>query len=499
MPVRPPVMRRVRSVTRPAVRFIAIISAALMLAGCATVVDGKLVASGPTDVPNANLHVTGALTTGFDVVAQNALSDIMAFWRVQFPKISGGKALTPLKGGLYSVDGRQVAITGKATGAATENRCIAKDARFIVDNGAFCRADDSIAWDRSPSHLFTQLADKYGKFMVALIFAHEFGHAISYRLGVFNKNVPTIDTESQADCAAGAWASSALKGQDPHFPDVTAQDLDDALEGYLNGRDSSAAPGDPQDASHGNGFDRLSALADGIDHGVTYCYSKAYFDRTFTERPYTSADDYGSGGNTPLSEVLSETAKNPFVTDLNRFWSAAAGTISKPFSPVSIAEAAHPPCSPTTTKFGYCPQNNTVYYDQNFASEVYNSLPAVTGDKRTGDVVLVENQPADFAVGVMLAIGWGMAVRHQLFNRSLSDEQALTAAVCYSGAYAKNVNVESGTPGREITLSPADLDEAVSSMIDEVSRPEAFGARDTTGLGRIQSFVKGYKGGLTVC
>ena len=69
---------------------------------------------------------------------------------------------------------------------------------FIVDNGAFCVLDDSIAWDRAPTHLFAKLADKYGPLVVALIFAHEMGHAISYRMGLFNQNLPTIDTESQA-------------------------------------------------------------------------------------------------------------------------------------------------------------------------------------------------------------------------------------------------------------------------------------------------------------
>lgn len=55
------------------------------------------------------------------------------------------------------------------------------------------------------------------------------------------------------------------------------------------------------DVSHGNGFDRLSAVADGVDKGVTYCFSKGYFaSRTFTERPFTRQSDYAAGGNEPL-------------------------------------------------------------------------------------------------------------------------------------------------------------------------------------------------------
>lgn len=469
---------------------------ALMLAGCANVVDGSPHVG---NAAAAHLQVKGTNSSSFDQTVQNALSDIEAFWKVNFPKISGGKQLEPLKGGLYSVDGLQVAETGKVTGPATQNACAQKESAFVVNNGAFCTLDDSIAWDRAPTHLFAQLADKYGPLMVALIFAHEFGHAISYRLGVFDHNdLPVIDTESQADCAAGAWAASALKGQDPHFRNVTPQKLDDALEGFLDGRDST--PDTSADVSHGNGFDRLAALADGIDKGPSYCFSSNYFaSRTFTERPYSSAQDASQGGNQPFADVVT-TSNNGLVDDLNRFWTAAAKTIGKTFTAVKIVEAEHPKCgSDATSEFGYCADDNTVYFNTAFAQSVYNSLPSLTRSRSTGNVTLVSNQPADFALGVMFAIGWGMAVRHQLFTRSQNDQAALLAAVCYSGAYSKDINVSQPDATQKFTLSPADLDEAVSAMLDQVGKPEAYGARGTSGLDRIQSFVKGYKGGLSSC
>jgi predicted metalloprotease len=467
-----------------------------LLAGCSNVVDGA-----PTvvDAPNANLTVKGATTDHFDTEVKNALTDIMAFWRTAYPTISGGKALTPLKGGFYSVDGLQVAETGKAPASAQDNQCVQQTLDFVVNNGAYCRLDDSISWDRAPTHLFAKLADKYGDLMVALIFAHEFGHAISQRLGVFDTpGIQTINTESQADCAAGAWAASALAGQDPHFRDVTPQKLDDAMEGFLNGRDNT--PETPDEVSHGNGFDRLSALADGIQNGVKYCYSPDYLKRTFTERPYSSAEEQEQGDNSPLSDVLATSADNVFVKDLNRFWTGKAETIKKTFKPVSIKQATSPPCQPKS-EFGYCPDDNTVYYNADFAKQAYYSLPAVAADgsEKSQNVKIVDNQPGDFALGVLFSIAWGMAVRHQLFGRSLDGQDALTAAVCYSGSYAKDVNVPPDTPGKDITLSPADLDEAVSSMLDEVGRQQAFGNEGTTGLSRVQDFVKGYKGGLSVC
>jgi predicted metalloprotease len=471
------------------------LAAATVLAGCSTVIDGHPQAG---NAQNADLSVHGDSGGAFDTAVKNALSDVTDFWETEYPKISGGRPLPPLKGGLWSVDGLKVAETGDA-GAAEQEACIGRSPNFIIDNGAFCLLDDSIAWDRAPTHLFAQLAGKYGDLMVALIFAHEMGHAISYRMGVFKRDdLATIDTESQADCAAGAWAAYALEGRAAHFRDITPQTVDDALEGFLDGRDST--PGTPADVSHGNGFDRLSALADGIDRGASYCYSDGYFaSRVYTERPFTRQSDYEAGGNTALEEVLKPGGDNLFVNDLNRYWAKAAQSINKTFKPVQIKQADHPPCLPSS-EFGYCPNDNTVYYNATFAHEAYFSLPDVEVVDDNGNVRLVTDQPADFALGVLFAIAWGMAVRHQLFDRPLDDGTALASAVCYSGAYAKDINLaEDPTQERFILLSPADLDEATSAMLDQVGKPAAFGDRGTSGLDRIQAFVKGYRGGLSVC
>lgn len=512
---------------------IATITVGAALSACAKVIDGQPVTAGsssgptsgpptpgpssstpPPEAPNAHLDVQGVApgtcadihTTPldavcFDQIVQNALSDVEAFWTTEYPKVAGGASLPPLKGGYYSVDGLEVAETGQASPPATNNQCISRSPRFIVDNGAFCPLDDSIAWDRNPAHLFPQLADHYGPFLIGMVFAHEFGHAISDRLGVFNQNLPTIDTESQADCAAGAWAAAAMAGSAPHFPGVTAETVDNALEGYLDGRDGT--PNTPQDVSHGNGFDRISAIADGIDKGVTYCYSPDYFSRTFTERPFSDQKDYEQGGNTPLGDVLAPSANNIFVQDLNRFWAAAAQTIGRTWKPVSIQEADHPACAVSgTSEFDYCPSDNTVYYSNTFADEAYNSLPDVSVDSSTGNATLVFNQPGDFALGNLFSIGWGLAVRAQFFGGSMDTRAALIAAACYTGAYSKDVNLAQDDPKAQdkiIVLSPADLDEAVSSMLDLVPDPKAFGARSTTGLDRIQAFVKGYFGGLHAC
>jgi hypothetical protein len=106
----------------------------------------------------------------------------------------------------------------------------------------------------------------------------------------------------------------------------------------------------------------------------------------------------------------------------------------------------------------------------------------------------------DYALGTLFVYGWGLAVRHQLFGRDLANADALVAAGCYAGAYSKSINVVTPSdPDRTFTLSPTDMDEATSAVLTMVGDPLAYGARGTTALDRIDSFVKGYFGGLQVC
>lgn len=491
---------RAGELIRPVALVAALVAAALTLSGCATIIDGKASLGAPA---NARLSVVGDSHDQVDTTTKNALSDVLAFWQANYPSVSRGKPLRPIKGGFYSIDAAEVVQTGKVSGAAAREKCVAKQPDFIVDNAAYCSIDDSIVWDRNPDHLIGVLARKYGPLLLAMVFAHEFGHAIQYRLGTFEQDIPVIATESQADCAAGAFLADVVKGKALHFRS-TPEQLDEALNGYLQVRDTT--PTSQQGISHGNGFDRLSAINDGLVHGPTFCYSKTYFNRQFTERPFVTDSDYQTGGNESLEQVLNpnDPAKDATAgglqPDLNRFWSAAAKSVNKSWKAVAIAAAPHPTCGAgPTSEFGYCPDDNTVYYSEQFASDAYNSLTELRIDRQTGNVTLAENQPADFALGTLFAIGWGMAVRHQLFNRGTDGTAALLSAACYSGAYAKNINVAQGTNTQTFVLSPPDMDEAVSAMLNLVALDKAYGARGTTGLQRVQAFVKGYNGGLSVC
>jgi len=335
--------------------------------------------------------------------------------------------------------------------------------------------------------------------------AHEFGHAVQQRLGLFDQEAPEIVHESQADCAAGAFTAYVEHGQAPHVR-ATPVDLDRALVGYLNVRDDT--PADEKQISHGDGFDRIGAVADGYTKGVTDCFRSDWADREFSERPFERGEDAQQQGNESLDEVLNPAPQSAngkgggggLQPDLDRFWAGAAKTVGKTFTSVKIAEADHPKCGRTTSEFGYCPDDNTVYYNRSFAQRAYFSMSVLNVERDSADVSVVENQPGDFALGTLFAYGWGLAVRHQLFGHGLDDAAALLAASCYTGAYAKDINIADFTTTHKFVLSPPDMDEATSAVLTLVGSDDAYGSRGTTGLDRVQAFIKGYSGpNLGVC
>ncbi|MGH8860626.1 MAG: hypothetical protein ACRDVG_05225 [Jatrophihabitantaceae bacterium] len=470
----------------------ALLAVAALVTGCATAIDGT------GRVNPVGMPVLGSTGGGFDTEVTSALADVIAFWKTTYPKIANGAALPPLRGELYSVDGADLVATRHVPDSVRQNKCLQRRLTFILDNAAYCQLDDSIIWDRGAGHLLPVLTQQYGTALTALVFAHEFGHAVQHRLHIDNtSNIRTIDIESQADCAAGAFAAAALAGRTRLR--ITAHDLDRALSGYFQIRDST--PDTPTDATHGNGFDRINALQLGIENGATYCFSPNYLhNRSYTERGYLDRNsrDYLTQGNQSLHEVL---GKNGISPDLNRFWRKAGSSLSKKFGSVRLVRADHPACgsSQPSSQFGYCPDDNTVYYSSEFAQRAYYSITDIVASKTDASIHLEPNQPGDFALGLLLAVAWGLAARHQFFGRSMTDTDALRSAICYAGAYSEDINREFGDQQHPYVLSPPDMDEATSAVLDLVDLDIAFGSRGTTGLQRVQYFVKGYSGGLAAC
>ncbi len=73
----------------------------------------------------------------------------------------------------------------------------------IAGNAFYCSTKDVVAWDAE--ELLPTLRKKYGDFVIPVVMAHEWGHAVQARS---NFTARTVTKELQADCFAGAWSNT---------------------------------------------------------------------------------------------------------------------------------------------------------------------------------------------------------------------------------------------------------------------------------------------------
>src|SRR5262245_24538137 len=134
----------------------------------------------------------------------------------------------------------------------------------MAGNAFYCSIGDFVAWDQGT--LFPDLYAEFGPYAIAMVLAHEWGHAIQDQTGTEG---PTIMLEQQADCFAGAWTAYIDAG-DSELLTLDPGDLELALGGMLKFRDEpGTAVDDP--SAHGSGFDRIAAFQEGFTQGPGRC------------------------------------------------------------------------------------------------------------------------------------------------------------------------------------------------------------------------------------
>jgi predicted metalloprotease len=439
-------------------RTVALTAAIAVLAtGCAQEIPGLgTYSSGRGSVGDAKVTIENTDKGEIDRIAGNAVSDIQKFWTEEMPD-SFKEKYEPVKA-VYSID-----PDGSVAAPCTD------DASDIRGNAFYCPSQDIVAWDRKG--LFPQLQSQFGDFLVAMVLAHEWGHAIQKRTKAPSNR--TIVLETQADCYAGAWTAYALKGGAPHF-EIDRPVLDQALSGYLLFRDPLGSDADDRQA-HGSGFDRISGFQDGFEKGVTFC---ADFDdsRTFTQAAFTSQTDQQNQGNLSVSDTLRQGP-----VDVDAYWSASYQTLygqawkDLAGGTKSFGDSSRPQCSgQEVLDAQYCAADDTVYYSTDALSKVY------------------KDTQGDFGAISLVAISYGYAVQQRRGRSTAVDsESVLLAAICATGGYAKDsYNQESQT---RLRLSPGDLDEAIRALLDAAGSPNFTKARGTTGFDRVQAFREGFQ------
>jgi len=435
--------------------------------GCASIVIGRpssLQPSPPTVAPG-DVPVAGATDEAADVTARNALADLEAFWSATFPDVFGTE-FQPLSGGYFSVDPGNVDPSEFPQGVG----CGAQP--LDVENNAFyCQApnqphSDAITYDRA---FLAELADNFGRFIPALVMAHEFGHAVQARV---ESPRASIAIETQADCFAGSWTRWVAEGNAEHSH-LRAPELDELLRGYLKLRDPVGTSTAAQSA-HGSYFDRVSAFQEGFDDGATACRDHFGPQRVFTQGEFSDRDIL-THGNAPYDELWTIIEKS-----LPTVWGQAFRQVfTENFTEPSIDRfrGDAPGCAPGPDReLVYCGDEKLVAIDE----------PQLAGPSY--------EEIGDFAVATAVSIPYSLSVRDQL-GLSTDDEDAVRSAVCLTGFYA--AKVYKGEAKAEI--SPGDVDESVQFLLTYGNDADVLAAVKLSGFQLVDLFRNGFLQGLDSC
>ncbi|WP_305785355.1 neutral zinc metallopeptidase [Symbioplanes lichenis] len=400
-----------------------------------------------------------APTGGKDVVTP-ALKDVERFWQGKFPALADGKQFQPVQGGFHPY-----------TKQDPPPACGDQPGEY-QPNAFYCPAGDFIAWDAQV--LIPQLQSQFGDLLAGVVMAHEYGHAIQTRLG--RTDDPTVVLEQQADCYAGAWTADVLAGNSTAFKDVTPEQLDNTVAGLLLLRDqpgtSAAAEG-----AHGNAFDRVRAFQDGVEDGVATCAGYDANNLPVTEVPFRTRDDAASGGDLEYSEAV-----NSLAQDAQTYWTSTYPDLTgQPWQQLRVtafegdAPACQSPDEAAPNRAFYCPDGDFAAFDnEELGPQLYRQI-------------------GDNAIGMLIGDLFARAVQDRR-GVSTRDRAGQLAVDCLAGSWTSSILTRDPSDG--LTLSPGDLDEAVTALL-------AFGragdGSGTTAFDRIAAYRDGVLEGLTAC
>jgi predicted metalloprotease len=408
----------------------------------------------------------------YDGALSADIVDIQAYWRATFPTVYG-TPYSDLQGGVWPVQQGARGVPG----------CGEPQTRFrdIEGNAFYCPEGDFMAFD--DQELFPQIYEQYGSSdVLAMIVAHEWGHAIQQRAGISG---PTILLEQQADCFAGAWMGHLAAVGGP----ITVNDdvLNLAIAGMVSFSDEAGVTAKTEGA-HGSGFDRVSAFQDGFTNGAAQCKTYASSPPPVIELPLTEGD-LVTGGNLPYDQIVPLTEQ-----DLNRFWGhvfdARGVAYAAPAGGLQAypTNGPYPSCSgvPTDPSFyrgrvWYCAEGDFIAYDQGALSgKIYDI--------------------GDFAVSLLIGNAWAESAQDRLGVQETGKQRSLDAD-CLTGAWTRStLPPPDGDQDRVLLLSAGDLDEGVIAFLRFGAGEEADQVNQSgTVFERVSSFRKGVINGVGAC
>jgi predicted metalloprotease len=412
-----------------------------------------------------------------------ALGDIDAWLRVEYQP-AFGDAYEPLEGQVYAgYPERSDDLPG-----CGEPRTSYDDLQQFV--AFYCPLGDFIVYDDGENGLLARLAGEFGAATIGIVLAHEYGHAIQARTGALQLDLPTVATEQQADCIAGAWAGRAASGAAPGVP-FTDDDIRAGLIAMIRVQDPVGIdPNEP--GGHGSGFDRVGAFQVGFQEGLSRCAVLIDDPLPLTPLQFLSQDDILNEGNAPFGFEEDELF-GFLVPDLNLLYDNDLQTRFPTFTPLTLVSVQSRTEIECASPFGLfeigvelCSATSTVYLNTPVARQLYDEL-------------------GDFAPGYLLGVVW--AEHAQITSSSaLRGEARQLQNDCLVGAWVQTVTPDPTTgmlpeprdPDRAASISPNDLTEAIQTAIvlgDPTLSTDVLGSP----FEKIDSFRRGALGGIVAC
>jgi predicted metalloprotease len=419
-----------------------------------------------------------------DAFVAVALADVEKWLTSEFPAVFG-EEFEPLEGGIYAGYPER---TDDIPGCGEQTTTYEELTQFAA---FYCQFGDFMAYDDGDNSILVQLSDAFGPAVLGIVLAHEYGHAVQSRIGAFDDPLPTVFTEQQADCFAGAWAGRAYRGESDLLR-LGDRDLRTGLIAMVEVRDPVGFS-QLEEGGHGSAFDRVGAFQEGFVNGLTTCATLLDDPLTLMPNVFQPATlDEALGGNAAYdcSELPAQfqegcTDSPVFLSDdLNNFW-ATIDPSFEPLTPLAVSDFSTFAC-PNQVEISqeviYCPDTSAVAYDEPAILELYRDY-------------------GDFTLGYFFGIAWADVAQTRA-NSPLAGETRALLNDCLTGAWVRDITPdddgEINRPESGISASPGDLDEAIQMAIlvgDVGANVNIIGSP----FEKIASFRSGVIGGQNSC
>jgi predicted metalloprotease len=458
--------------------------AAVLVSSCASTVPGDPVSvfsdpfsvagmpatDGPTglrdDAAQPAREVIGTDGSDIDGLGAQSVSDIEEFWSVAYSETFDGD-FTPASG-IHSWDAE--GFDGVFCGMET----------FGLVNAGFCFDEQTIGWDRG--ELLPSLRRANGDMAVTMVLAHEYGHSIQHQAGLVDDDTPTLMSEQQADCLAGAYMRWVAEDNSPRFTLNTGDGLNNLLAAMIAFRDPLLTVSDPEVGAdeHGSAFERVSAFQFGFTDGASSCkgIDMAEIDQRRGDLPLLLPDD--------------ETGELPVTEDSVRSIVDALGVLFEPANPPALTFTPQD-CSDARTRppVSYCPASNTISVDVDELAVI----GAVAEEDSTG---LATGDNTAYSI---LVSRYMQALQHERGGVALNTAAAALRTACLTGVATAKMTKEVTTPdGNTIALTAGDVDEAVSGiLLNGLVASDVNGDSVPSGFSRIDAFRVGVLGDTDRC